>query len=237
MSIRPILLVVSIVSLSFSTLLAFSHDSLGVATEPEIGVAPTPELPASDDYFFFLWNLGVKGGWSSSNFRLYRNIDYRGTFKGDNGYDIGAFVEATFAEKKLSFQIEGMYSFSQVHAEQVVDDDVKKIDIELKMLRFPVNVKYTLTQGKIAPFIAAGPNIGVALEKKGSLLNNGQQHWEKMPISGMLIGMQAGTGINFQIARKVQLQTEVRWMLTNLNIQDRMNHIQLSMGVRFLEWF
>jgi Outer membrane protein beta-barrel domain len=168
-----------------------------------------PETPAS-------WFIGPKVGVNLGNASVYEfNYYGQGRYIGRPGISPGLALQVRVTEH-WSATVELLYfkrSFKSdsVNVWDILSPNYSKIDIDLSFIEIPLSGQYYFSTGKISPFVQAGVNVGIPLNRnfQQEMFNASPSELERQPeveFIGMGFGFGGGLGLNMQMNERACLQ-------------------------------
>jgi len=193
----------------------------------------------STSYGQFQFSLGPRAGVNIAN--LSFDPEPQGVDIGTRlGFKFGALAELGFSPM-FAVQIEPMYAMKG--SELTAGSNSRKI--KLTFIEIPVlfKVKFA-TGGAVAPYVFAGPNIGLTLSADLEDDINGQTSETdiKDETSSMDFAIDFGAGVGFMVSPGVVIIFDARYALGLSNLNDNPNDpdtkikstgIQLLLGAMF----
>lgn len=168
-----------------------------------------PETPAS-------WFIGPKVGINLGNASVSESTYYsQGQYIGQLAISPGLALQVRVSEH-WSATAELLYfkrSFKSdsVNVWDILSPNYSKIKVDFSYLEIPLSGQYYFSAGKISPFVQAGVNIGIPLNRRfqEEMFNATPSEFELQPdvkFKGLGFGFGGGLGLNVQMNERSQLQ-------------------------------
>lgn len=168
-----------------------------------------PETPAT-------WFIGPKVGINLGNASVYEfNYYGQGHYIGQPGIIPGLALQVRVTEH-WSATVELLYfkrSFKSdsVNVWDILSPNYSKIDIDLSFIEIPLSGQYYFSAGKISPFVQAGVNVGIPINRsfRQEMFNATPSELERQPkveFIGVGFGFGGGLGLNVQMNERNRLQ-------------------------------
>ncbi len=168
-----------------------------------------PDTPAS-------WLIGPKIGLNFGNASVSESTYYsQGQYIGQLAISPGLALQVRVSEH-WSATAELLYfkrSFKSdsVNVWDILSPNYSKIKVDFSYLEIPLSGQYYFSAGKISPFVQAGVNIGIPLNRRfqEEMFNATPSEFELQPnvkFKGLGFGFGGGLGLNVQMNERSQLQ-------------------------------
>lgn len=177
---------------------------------------------------------GISVGVHHSRFLMKRLIEYRGAYQG-NGYDFEAYVNLPYSIRGRQMSLRLGAQFSALHAQGVrqIDTVATEVDVNLGLLRLPIQFQFLFRGFAVRPFIQGGANVAFPLYRRGEIRRQEQNLLSEFLVSNVMVGAVLGTGLRIPLQEKLNLTIEARYSFNSINIFDYVSSFQALVGVTF----
>lgn len=168
-----------------------------------------PDTPAS-------WFIGPKLGLNLGNgsiyeFNYYGQGRYIGQFAASPGLALQVRVSEHWSASAELLYFNRSFKSDSVNVWDIISPNYSKIKIDLSFIEIPLSAQYYFSAGKISPFVQAGVNIGIPLNRsfQQEMFNASPSELERQPeveFIGTGFGFGGGLGLNVQMNERTCLQ-------------------------------
>jgi hypothetical protein len=164
--------------------------------------------------------IGFNLASTSLNLPLNPGVTKGGRF----GMIFGATAEVGFDKGKMFFVVlEPMY----IQKGFSIEGGGATTNYNFNYLNFPLYFKVKFLQGALRPYAFAGPDFGIMLSATQSSAQGADQDWSQW--IGTDFSLDFGGGAEYQVAKKISIIGDVRYMLGLKNIYSNPNQTTLEL--------